>query len=178
MTKIPLPLSVWLDVANILQRLKAWAAAHTNAASMQVAGDAIYIDHRLVLEGKIGEWAFSSWFYGDERPFWIREQEIPPTGDGGSDLLTGELVNVKTTRAQVAERIPDLHLLIPRSECRRGWIHVFVVISPDRTEANLMGWTRSFDHLAEAMRYGSRGTVNARVPVSKLHSMDTLKACL
>jgi hypothetical protein len=175
---VDLPSSLWLDIRDhpLVEHLERWgllaAESGYRAAGALPTGLPAYT-HQVVA-GLVGEWAFSLWWYGDEQPFWDKADTRNP--DGGSDLLTGEPIDVKTTKQVVAEADPlELHLMIPKREMREGQIHVFAVISTDAKTCRLMGWTRSMDHLGQAMHYSRSGVIQAHVPAWKLHPMHTLK---
>lgn len=182
MIEIPVPHSVWLDLVTSrkLVSLQAWRSSWIESLEWHPARLDTGIAHhnRALLQGLVGEWALNFWWFdGDERPFW--ERSVPAQGDGGSDLASGELVNVKTMHQRVVDANPlEFHLLIPQREIRRGTFHVFCILSTDRSMARLMGWTRAWDWAGECFHLGKRGEINAHVSAWKLHPMDTLRACL
>jgi hypothetical protein len=175
---IDLPASLWLDIRQhaVVDNLLRWGLLRARegwqAAAALPTGLPDYT--HATVTGLVGEWAFSLWWYGDEQPFWEKADQLKP--DGGSDLATGEPIDVKTTRQRNPDGDPlELHLMIPKREMREGQIHVFAVIASDAKTCRLMGWTRSMDHLGSAMHYSRSGAIQAHVPAWKLHSMHTLK---
>jgi hypothetical protein len=175
---IDLPASLWLDIRNHakVEELLRWGLLKAEdgwRAAGALPTDLPAYTHQVVA-GLVGEWAFSLWWYGDEQPFWDKAATEGP--DHGSDLATGEPIDVKTTRQRDPAGDPlELHLMIPKREMRQGQIHVFAVIASDAKTCRLMGWTRSMDHLGQAMHYSRSGVIQAHVPAWKLHSMHTLK---
>jgi len=175
---IDLPASLWVDVRNhpVVQNVMRWGLLNADLGWRSAAALPTGLPEytHSAVTGLVGEWAFSLWWYGDEQPFWDKVGELRP--DGGSDLVSGELVDVKTTKQRNPEGDPlELHLMIPRREMREGQMHCLAVISSDAKTCRLMGWTRSMDHVGVAMHYSRSGALQANVPAWKLHPMHTLR---
>ena len=105
------------------------------------------------LVGRAGEAALAIWLTGSDRAFRLTRRaadRAPYVGDGGSDLIELDLLDVKASLDRYPDRdLLDYHLVVRPEERHEGALYVLGIVTLDEqgeeAEVFLLGWLREAD---------------------------------